>query len=434
MERWIDRTPEQCVAALRGAGLARAWLAPDAETGSVRASAAELDDVARHLADASPFWDAHEAVFLEVGESSGALLTATIHRTARGQAQGGLRLARYPDLGACLEDGLRLSRAMSRKAALAGLWWGGGKGIIARPPDDRWRDPQWRADAYADYGRFVSRLRGAYVTAEDAGTTPEDLRQVLAHTRFVTCVPVDAGGSGNPSPATAAGVLAGMEAALGFLGSGGLAGKKIAIQGLGAVGAALADGLLAAGATVVAADLSRARVDALSARHPGPAFEGRVTAPDDVSLFSEPCDVFAPCALGGVLGPDTIPRLRTGLVCGAANNPLADPARDAAALESREIRYVPDFVVNRMGIVSCANEQYGSLADDPAIARHLDPALPDSIPQTVARVLESARTDGISPLAAAYRLADARLEDPHPIWGLRARALIAHVLAEWTEG
>ena len=432
MERWIDRTPEACVAALRGAGISRAWLASDPETGTARASAPELEEVARHLAAASPFWDAHEAVFLEVGEASGALLTATIHRTARGQAQGGLRLARYADLLTCLEDGLRLSRAMSRKAALAGLWWGGGKGIIARPPDDRWRDPDWRADAYADYGRFVSRLHGAYVTAEDAGTTPEDLRRVLAHTRFVTCVPVDAGGSGNPSPATAQGVLCGMTAALGVLGSGDVAGKRVAIQGLGAVGAALAEGALAAGARVVATDLARARVDALARRHSGAAFRASVAAPGDLSLFSEPCDVFAPCALGGVLGPDTIPRLRTSLVCGAANNPLADPARDAAALAQRGITYVPDFVVNRMGIVSCANEQYGSLAHDPAIARHLDPADPDSIPQTVERVLASARADGTTPLAAAHRLADARLEEPHPLWGLRARALVAHVLAEWT--
>jgi glutamate dehydrogenase/leucine dehydrogenase len=434
MERWIELSPEAFVAALRGAGIERGWLAPDPASGGVRASAPELAAVASHVAEVSQAWDAHEAVFLAVGPESLTLLTATVHRSLRGQAQGGLRLMPYADLGRCLDDGLRLSRAMSRKAALAGLWWGGGKGIIARPPGDLWRDPAWREAAYSDYGRFVSALHGCYVTAEDAGTTPEDLRHVLAHSRFVTCVPVDAGGSGNPSPATAAGVLAGMEAALAFVGRGGLAGKRIAIQGLGAVGSALAGRLLAAGASVVACDLSRTRVDALTARHAGDDFSAYVAPPGDAALLAEPCDVLAPCALGGVLDPETIPRLRTRIVCGAANDPLRNPERDAAALARRAILYVPDFVVNRMGIVSCANEQYGTLNPDPAVARHLDPADPGSIQQTVARVLEAAHAAGTSPLSAAHALADARLDEPHPIWGARARIVVERVLGEWADG
>jgi len=433
MERWIDLSPEAFVEALRRAGLERGWLAPDPGSGGVRASAPVLEAVARHLEEASPAWDSHEAIFLAVGRASGALLTATVHRSVRGQAQGGLRLMPYPDLAACLEDGLRLSRAMSRKAALAGLWWGGGKGIIARPSDDRWRDPQWRADAYSDYGGFVSSLHGCYVTAEDAGTTPEDLRHVLTHSRFVTCVPVDAGGSGNPSPATAEGVLAGMEAALAFLGRGPLAGKRVAIQGLGAVGSALAERVLAKGGAVVACDLSSARVDAMTARHGCADFSARPAPPGDVSLLAEPCDVLAPCALGGVLGSDTIPQLRTSIVCGAANNPLRDPERDAAALARRAILYVPDFVVNRMGIVSCANEQYGTLSPDPAVARHLDPTEPGSIQRTVARVLRTAHAAGTTPLAAAHGLADERLAEPHPLWGSRASTIVHRVLEDWIE-
>lgn len=433
MERWIDLSPEAFVAALGGAGLERGWLAPDPASGGVRCSAPELEAVARHIEETSPAWDAHEAIFLAVGPASGALLTATVHRSVRGQAQGGLRLMPYPDLAACLEDGLRLSRAMSRKAALAGLWWGGGKGIIARPADDRWRDPAWRAAAYSDYGRFVSTLHGCYVTAEDAGTTPDDLRHVLAHSRFVTCVPLDAGGSGNPSPATAEGVLAGMEAAFAFLERGELAGKRVAIQGLGAVGTALAEGVLAKGGAVIACDLSRARVDAITARHAGADFSARVAPLGDASILTEPCDVLAPCALGGVLGSNTIPQLRTSIICGAANNPLQDPARDAAALARRAILYVPDFVVNRMGIVSCANEQYGTLSPDPAVARHLDPAAPDSIQRTVARVLRAAHAAGTTPLAAAHGLADERLSEPHPLWGERARAIVHRVLADWSE-
>jgi glutamate dehydrogenase/leucine dehydrogenase len=432
MERWPDLTPEAFAAALQGAGITRAWLAHDPASGTVRASTAELDEVAQHLAVASPAWDDHEAVFIALGGSSGALLSATVHRTARGQAQGGLRLMPYPDLASFLEDGLRLSRGMSRKAALAGLWWGGGKGVIARPSDDRWRDAAWRANAYSDYGRFVSALRGCYVTAEDAGTTPDDLRHVLAHSRFVTCLPPEVGGSGNPSPATAAGVLAGIEATLAWLGSGAIAGKRVAVQGLGAVGSALVDGLLMKGARVVACDLSRTHVEASLARHAGAAFEARVAEPGNAWLLGEPCDVLAPCALGGVLGPDTIPRLRTRIVCGAANNPLAEPCRDAEALRARGVLYVPDFVVNRMGIVSCANEQYGSLVPDPAIERHLDPSDPDSIQNTVDRVLSAACDAGITPLRAAHHLADERLDEPHPVWGTRAHALVRTVLEEWT--
>ena len=434
MDRWIDLSPAAFVEALRGAGLDRAWLATDPTTGGVRASAPGLEGIARHLEDACPAWDAHEAVFMSIGTETGALLIATVHRSMRGQAQGGLRLMPYADLATCLEDGLQLARAMSRKAALAGLWWGGGKGIIARPADDRWREVSWRTAAYSDYGRFVSTLRGCYVTAEDVGTTPEDLRHVLAHTRFVTCVPVDAGGSGNPSPATAAGVLAGIEASLAFLELGELVGKRIAVQGLGAVGSALADGLLRRGASVVACDLSRARVEAMTERHSDEAFSARVAPPGDTSLLAESCDVLAPCALGGSLGPDTIPQLRTRIVCGATNNPLQDPARDAAALAKRSILYVPDFVVNRMGIVSCANEQYGSLTPDPAVSRHLDSADPDSIQQTVTRVLQTARAAGTSPLVAAHRLADARITEPHPIWGTRACTLVERVLEEWGAG
>lgn len=430
---WQDLPPEAFAAELRARGVRRAWLAPDA---SRAASHPHLEGVARDLAR-DPAWDGHEAVFLAVGPETGALLSATLHCTTRGQAQGGLRHWRYPRVLDFLRDGLRLSRAMSRKNALAGLWWGGGKGGIARGA--RADDPAFRRALYREYGRFVTSLRGAYVTAEDAGTRPEDMAEVAACTRFATCVPVAMGGSGNPSPATARGVLLGMDAALAFAGLGGIAGRSVAMQGLGNVGAAMLEGLLLAGASrVVASDLDPERVAALRRRLValgGGAQQRaslRVTAPEDVGILAEPCDVLAPNALGGVLSPQTIPKLRARVVCGAANAPLAEGARDAAALAARGVLYVPSFVVNRMGIVQCANEQYGSPRPDPAVERHLDPDAPDGIRRTTLRVLERARAEGTTPLAAAEALADERLREPHPIWGDRGRALVRSLLeGEW---
>lgn len=431
-DAWLDARPEALAAqiARSGGGPAVLWREP--ATGALRASHPEGAPLAAWLergADGAE--SGHEGVLLGAGPETGALFGAFLHRTARGQAQGGLRRQPYPSVRAFLVDGLRLAHAMGRKCALAGLWWGGGKGLIAPPPGAPEAEPGFRRRLYREYGAFVSALRGCYVTAEDAGTSPEDMAAVFERTRFATCIPPALGGSGSPAAATARGVVAGMEAALEAEGLGGLAGKRVAAQGLGNVGLPLVERLLERGvAAVVASETDGARVEAARERLRRAPAELRHAAPDDASILAEPCDLLAPNALGAVLDDATVPTVRARMVCGAANNPLAEEARHARALHARGVLYVPDYIVNRMGIVQCANEQYGSLEPDPAVERHLDPARETSIPATVRRVLGEARSTGVTPLEAAERLADALAEEPHPIWGHRAAAILASLARE----
>jgi glutamate dehydrogenase/leucine dehydrogenase len=335
-----------------------------------------------------------------------------------------------------LKDGLRLSAGMTRKNALAGLWWGGGKGILVQGEPDDDLDPEARSLACREYGTFVSSLRGCYLTAEDVGTNPIDIADVFRTTRFVTCIAPEFGGSGNPSAMTAAGVVCAMEAALDFMGIGELAGKKIALQGTGNVGSAMIPLLLDRGvAGIIAADISPERRTALLDTYAGRPLDIRLIRPGDLNVLAEPCDVLAPAALGGVLNPKTIPQIHAKLICGPANNQLLDDARDGAALEQRGITYVPDFVGNRMGIVYCGNEQYGYVNGDPMVARHLDHEWPGGIFQTTRRVLELARSSDFSAVAAADHLADELAKRPHPIWGPRARKIVESLVADrWERG
>jgi len=362
----------------------------------------------------------HEGVYLAVGRRTGALLTAFVHWTDRGQAAGGLRHWGYDTVEALVRDGLRLSAGMTRKNALAGLWWGGGKGIVAATRQSR--DPAWRQAVYRDYGDFITTLRGVYVTAEDVGTTPADMIHVFERTRHVTCVPPEVGGSGNPSTATAAGVVCAMEGALAELGQGELGDKTIAMQGAGNVAAYMMEELLARGVRrIIATDIDAARLAAVGERLGDDRVELRLVGRDDRSIFAERCDVFAPNALGGCLNPQTIDLLDTPLVCGAANNQLLDAERDAALLAQRGITYVPDYLANRMGIVQCADEYAGTIPDDPAIRRHLGREWDNAVYVVTRRVLQRAKLDGVSASVAADRLADELARHPHPIWPERGR-------------
>ena len=390
-----------------------------------------LEPLAAALAVDDRDFHRHEGLFFAVGPETGALLTAFVHKTVRGQAAGGLRHWPYPNLLALIRDGLRLSLGMSRKNALAGLWWGGGKGIIARQAGERFRDLGYRRALYREYGALCTELRGLYVTAEDAGTAPADLAAVFETTRFATCVPPAVGGSGNPSPATARGVVCAMEAAFDHLGRPGFAGKTIAMQGAGNVAGYMIAELLERGVgRIVASEVSAPRCAELRERFAGAPLELRATEPGDRSIFAEPCDLFAPNALGGVLDPETIAMLRTEIVCGAANNQLLDDRRDDALLAERGIVYVPDFVANRMGIVNCANEQYGSLPEDPAIVRHFGREWDNSVYRVTRRILEHAAREGTTTSTAANQLADAAGEQPHPLWGHRGRAITASLRAD----
>ncbi|MEQ9323354.1 MAG: Glu/Leu/Phe/Val dehydrogenase dimerization domain-containing protein, partial [Polyangiaceae bacterium] len=243
MNTW---TLERLVAHLREEGIRRFYLVT--EDGRVRASHARLRPLAEWLA-ASPDYAEHEGFFVELG-ATGVLHGACVHRTCRGQGAGGVRNWHYDTVGDYLTDGLRLARGMTHKNALAGLWWGGGKGVMALCADEH--EPARRRAIYEEYGAFISSLRGSYVTAEDVGTSVEDMAAVFRATRFTTCIPERLGGSGNPSVPTARGVLVGMRAALEHRGHGeGVEGKTVAVQGLGHVGAPLVEMLMEAGAARV---------------------------------------------------------------------------------------------------------------------------------------------------------------------------------------
>lgn len=436
MSSLADLSPSRFVARMRAERLLRGYLVYDPQSHALNASHplfAELADwLLRHAAD----FRAHEAIFLAVGPHSGALFGAFLHDTRRGQAQGGLRRWPYPDVGSMLRDGLRLSAGMTRKNALAGLWWGGGKGIIALDPQEPPRDPERRRLLYREYGAFVSSLRGGYVTAEDVGTNPLDVAEIFRATRFATCVPPELGGTGNPSAMTAAGVVCAIEAALDALGLGDLSGKSIALQGAGNVGSAMLPLLFERGVReIVAAEITESRRDALLDAYAERPLEIRLQRPGDLEILARPCDVLVPAALGGVLNPKTIPQIRAKLVCGPANNALEEEERDGLALVERGIAFVPDYVANRMGIVACANEQYGSVNGDPMIRRHLDPDWPHGIHQTTRRVLAIAKASGCTPTAAAERMADELAECDHPIWGHRSRKIVESLVADhWERG
>ena len=226
-----------------------------------------------------------------------------------------------------------------------------------------------------------------------------------------------------------------MEAALEFLDLGSLAGKTVAMQGTGHVGSAMIPMLFERGvARIVASEISAEQRWALESAYEGQPLEIRAAHPGDAEILAEACDILAPNALGAILDPKSIASIRAHIVCGAANNPLVDDERDGRDLHDRGITFVPDFVANRMGIVSCSNEQYGHVSDDPMVHRHLDPSWPGGIHLTVQRVLEAARGSDTTPVAAANRLADELAEEPHPLWGHRSREIIRSLVnSKWED-
>ena len=409
----LDQPLSEFCSALRAQGGYLGFL-HDPSSKTLKSSTPEFQHVADGLSSL-PDFDQHEAAFMWLGPRSGALHSAFLHRLQRGPGAGGVRRRDYPTLGELATDGLRLSLGMGYKSALAGLWWGGGKGLIAMPASAE----NHRVEAYREYGRFLSELNGCYVAAEDVGTKPEDMAEVFKTTRFTTCIPAEVGGSGNPSPATARGVRMGIEALARHWGRD-VAELTVAIQGLGEVGFRLAQDLNKAGCTLTVFDLEPdkvAAVLALSSKHKGATAE---------TILTESVDVLSPCALGAILNPSTIAQLACRAVCGAANNQLQSTARDGLALQERGILYVPDFVVNRMGIVACADEQYGRLEPDPKTERHLGWGWEHAIAPLILRLLEESQRDGVSPVVWAEAEARRLGQEPHPCWPDRASAIASY--------
>lgn len=433
-----DLSPAALCDLLAREGIRRFFLVWDSDSERVIASHPRVEPLARLFEGDRRDFDRHEGVFVQIAPDTGVLQAVFVHRTCRGQGAGGVRFWRYNTVEELLRDGLRLARGMTHKNALAGLWWGGGKGVMARATGGA-EDPGARRRIYEEYGEMLTSLQGAYVTAEDVGTSVEDMSAVFSRTRFTTCIPPSLGGSGNPSTPTARGVVRGMEAALAHLGRGSLAGKTVAVQGLGHVGEPLIGFLRDKGvARVVGSDIDPARGDDLRRKFPaadGWELEVRTVERGDNSILAEPADIVAPCATGAILGPRTISAIQAPIVCGAANNQLEDPERDDQLLQERGILYMPDFLVNRMGIVNCADEQYGYLAEDPRVEAHLGDEWDNSVYNLSLAVLDEAKRTGKTTARVALDLAERRSFDLHPVWGHRGAAIIKSLVENgWARG
>ena len=327
------------------------------------------------------------------GQRSGLYTFVAVHSTIRGPALGGCRLWAYDDSRAALRDVLRLSRAMTYKAAVADLALGGGKGVIMTPPYTRLSSERRHA-VLLDFADTVEALAGHYITAEDVGTSSRDMRVIAERTRHVAGLPRQRGGSGDPSPFTALGVEYAVRASCERkFGSETLRGRSMAVIGLGHVGSRVARRLARAGARLLVADVDehkREVADHLGARW----------TTSDRALTAE-VDVLVPCALGGILNDESVPRLQAPVIAGAANNQLADD-RVADRLAARDILWAPDFVVNAGGIINIATELDGY---DPAKARGRTRGIADTLRQ----IFDDAAAMAATPLTAAMELARRRL-------------------------
>ena len=347
----------------------------------------------------SPAFEGHESVNAFHDEKTGLKTIIAVHSTARGPAAGGCRMWAYADDQAALDDALNLSRAMSFKNAVADIAHGGGKAVIIG--DSR---TQKSPALFEAFGRAVDAVGGRYWTAEDVGVSPADLAAARRTTRFVAGLDGHPAASGDPSPVTAEGVFRGVKLAAEHAYGRGIDGMTVAIQGVGHVGAFLADKLHAAGARLVIADVNAAAVRAIAERT-----GAQVSTPE--AIFDAKADVFAPCALGGAITADTLGRLHGKVVAGGANNQLATP-EVGRELFARGLVYAPDYVINGGGIINVAGEiraLEASEAFDPAwVAAKLDRLM-----QTLGEVLDRARderrpTQEIAGEIARARIAQAR--------------------------
>jgi leucine dehydrogenase len=347
----------------------------------------------------------HEELVVRRGRRSGQYVVVAIHSTALGPALGGVRLWDYEATTDGVRDALRLARGMTYKAAAAGLELGGGKGVICAPHGAAPAGRERRA-LLLDFGDLVESLGGRYITAEDVGIDAEDLVVISERTHQVTGLPGDHGGSGDPSPFTALGVEAAMRAcARHRFGSPDLAGRRIVIAGLGHVGSKLARRLADTGAELAVCDIDPAKARLAS------ELDAEWIEPSRGVLAE--CDILAPCALGGAIDAANLPLLGCEIVCGCANNQLADETL-ADALAGRGILYAPDFVVNAGGLIHIYREIRGH--SEPEARR-----LVLGIEANVDGVLAAADARAITPLHAARELAQERLDAALEESGRRVR-------------
>ena len=339
-------------------------------------------------------WDG-ETVITRYDKPTGAWMFIAIHSTRRGPACGGTRMKAYPDFASALQDALKLSAGMTFKFAAADFEFGGGKAVIALASNF---DVSLRADLLRRYGALVRQLDGLYYTGPDVGTCSADM-DIIAETGspYVFARTPQAGGAGDSGPITGLGVFHAIKTTCEFLdGSDSLVGRKVLVQGAGSVGKTLIRHLLSAGADVSFNDVEPAAIDYCRQELNLPF------VPSD-QIFSTPCDIFSPCALGGILNEKTIPQLQCRAVVGAANNQLATLA-DADSLRERNILYAPDFINNLGGAMGITGIEALHWSERQAEQRVID-----AITRTLREVFELAKKENISTDAAARRIVQARM-------------------------
>jgi valine dehydrogenase (NAD+) len=337
--------------------------------------------------------DDHEQIVIRQDRETGLRLIVAVHSTVLGPALGGMRLKRYPGgLREALEDVMGLARTMTLKASAAGLDLGGGKAVMI---DDGRGD--MRAARLEGAARVIEELEGAYITAEDIGTTTADMDHMARFTRFAVGRSRDNGGRGDPSPVTAETVFQAIGRGLAAAtDSGDLEDRRIGIVGLGKVGSVLAARLADAGARVIACDLDLRRCECLSEEHD---FE---IAPSAEAVLASELDVLAPCAAGGLIDDALAKSLDCRVLAGAANNPLTD-RRVARTLMERDILYVPDFLANCGGLIHVSTEWYGDrgAGETELIARAME---------RLDLAIETAEAEGTTPIEVAERQALERVD------------------------
>jgi leucine dehydrogenase len=335
----------------------------------------------------------HEQVVFCHDKDTGLKAIIAVHDTTLGPSLGGTRVWKYQKESDALNDVLRLSRGMTFKSSISGINLGGGKAVILAD-DQTVRDEFfWRR-----YGKFVEKLSGKYITAEDVGTSPKEIEYIALETSHVSGKPSYLGGGGDPSPYTAYGVYSAMKASWKqATGSDSLENVKIAIQGAGHVGQYLIDYIAKEQAQLFVADINVANLKLVSDKH-------KITVVDPNEIAYLNCDIYSPCALGATLNSESIPLLNCKVVCGAANNQLKDEIVDGNELMKKGILYAPDFLINAGGVINCYSEVLGDYSKERTMK------LIEPIYQRTLDIFARSNKEHINPQQAAIAIAKDRIQ------------------------
>lgn len=341
----------------------------------------------------------HQNVVFCSDEDTGLKAIIAIHDTTLGPALGGTRMWTYRTEADALSDVLRLSRTMTYKAAISGLNLGGGNAVIIGDSSTDKTEALMRR-----FGRFIKNLNGTFITAEDLGTNTKDMEYIRMETQYVTGVPETLGGSGDPSPIAAKGVLMGIKACIKeHFGNDSLVGRSIAVQGIGQVGENLVHLLREEHAKVYVSDINEDRLMRVAAKYGAQAVSNN-------NLLDLEFDVYAPCAMGGTVNSETIPKMKCAIIAGSANNQLADEDLHGRMLLEKGILYAPDYLINAGGMINCYSELSG-------YSRKRTMQLAENIYSATRSVLQKSAQDQIPAIRAADIIAEKRIADIKKIKG-----------------